>query len=179
MSCRILLVDDDKSFTEQIASLLAPEGYFVFREHDSSKVTELLNQNEYELVLLDIQMPKPDGLTLLKKILARVECSYEIKERIRERIAEAKRAGNPRESFRTFLQRAIETAHALDKDLLQEYLLRAVNDRGREEQIAGFMLPEKWQLLREVAVDLGCSLRQAGIAAMLYLEDFEDGKVCA
>lgn len=71
MSCRILLVDDDELFTEQIAALLNPEGYTLSREHNSSKVIKRLNKNDYELVLLDIQMPAPDGLTLLKEILAR------------------------------------------------------------------------------------------------------------
>jgi len=71
MSCRILLVDDDEFFTEQIASLLVPEGYTVTREHSSAKVIKLLDENEYDLVLLDIQMPPPDGLTLLKEILTR------------------------------------------------------------------------------------------------------------
>jgi two-component system nitrogen regulation response regulator NtrX len=71
MSCRILLVDDDEFFTEQVAALLAPEGYSISREHNSAQVIKLLSENEYDLVLLDIQMPPPDGLTLLKEILTR------------------------------------------------------------------------------------------------------------
>jgi two-component system nitrogen regulation response regulator NtrX len=69
MDAGILIVDDDPLFTEQVASLLANENYDVTREHTSSKVISLLQQSEFAVILLDIQMPAPDGLTLLKEII--------------------------------------------------------------------------------------------------------------
>jgi len=68
---RILIVDDDKLFTEQIASLLKSAGYTAIREHDSSRVERDLEEAEYQAVLLDIQMPDPDGITLLKRLVKR------------------------------------------------------------------------------------------------------------
>ena len=69
MKPKILLVDDDWLFTEQITSLLASEEYEISCEHDSGKVIKRLRETEYDLMLLDIQMPPPDGLTLLRNII--------------------------------------------------------------------------------------------------------------
>jgi two-component system, NtrC family, nitrogen regulation response regulator NtrX len=69
MRPKILLVDDDRLFTEQITTLLSSEDYEISREHNSSNVIKNLRETEYDLMLLDIQMPPPDGLTLLKEIL--------------------------------------------------------------------------------------------------------------
>jgi two-component system nitrogen regulation response regulator NtrX len=68
---RILIVDDDRLFTEQIESLLKSAGYIPTRLHDSSKVETALDETEYEAILLDIQMPDPDGITLLRRIIKR------------------------------------------------------------------------------------------------------------
>lgn len=69
MTSRILLVDDDPLFTEQIAALLTREKHSVAREHNSKNVLALLRKDSFDLVLLDIQMPDPDGIALLKQIM--------------------------------------------------------------------------------------------------------------
>lgn len=68
MGAGVLIVDDDPLFTEQVASLLERENYNTTREHTSSRVMDLIAKNEFEVILLDIQMPAPDGLALLGEI---------------------------------------------------------------------------------------------------------------
>jgi len=71
MNCKVLLVDDDKLFTEQIASLLASESYTVISENISNNVIKQIDESEFAVVLLDIQMPPPDGMSILREILKR------------------------------------------------------------------------------------------------------------
>ncbi|MDM8526826.1 response regulator [Anaerolineales bacterium HSG24] len=65
---KILIVDDDRHFIQQVRELLAGFGYesgFVTRaEHLFPK----LEREEFSLILLDINMPSTDGVTLLKQL---------------------------------------------------------------------------------------------------------------
>jgi putative nucleotidyltransferase with HDIG domain len=65
---RILIVDDEPWITEVIAEQLALEGFRPQETNDSSQVMGLLSGEAYDLVILDIYMPAPNGLVLLKEI---------------------------------------------------------------------------------------------------------------
>lgn len=64
----ILVVDDEPNIVELITYNLEKEGYRVFKALDGSAAWELLEENIYDMVLLDIMMPDIDGLTLCRKI---------------------------------------------------------------------------------------------------------------
>ncbi len=65
---RILLVDDDPNIQSMYSKLLKGEGYEVYQALDAEKATELLITQPIDLVLLDINMPRLDGV-LMREVI--------------------------------------------------------------------------------------------------------------
>jgi two-component system, OmpR family, response regulator ResD len=65
---RILIVEDDQFLREFYQELLSSEGYAVDVAVDGEAGSLKLAQGGYDLVLLDIMMPKKDGLQVLKDL---------------------------------------------------------------------------------------------------------------
>ncbi len=65
---RILIVEDDHDLRELYAEVLRDEGYEVDESSDGEGGLEHINSEHYDLILLDIMLPKKDGLELLKQI---------------------------------------------------------------------------------------------------------------
>ena len=68
MAKRILVVDDDEMVLMALNELLAPEGYEVDAILRVSEALEKLDQDGYDLMMLDIIMPEMDGFELCKRI---------------------------------------------------------------------------------------------------------------
>ncbi len=68
---RILVADDDREIVKAIAILLEQEGYEVFRAYDGMQALEVLAEQQIQLVLIDVMMPKLDGLSAVMKIRER------------------------------------------------------------------------------------------------------------
>ena len=64
----ILVVDDDREIVESIGIFLHGEGYKVFKAYDGMEALETLSENEVHLMILDIMMPKLDGIKTLMKL---------------------------------------------------------------------------------------------------------------
>ena len=58
---RILVVDDDRSFRRTTAELLRDDGYRVESAGDGGEACRMLDENTYDLVLMDLRMPGVDG----------------------------------------------------------------------------------------------------------------------
>ncbi|MBB2485904.1 response regulator transcription factor [Mitsuaria sp. WAJ17] len=68
---RLLLVEDDLMIGEPLLDLLRAEGYAVDWVRDGEMAdTALLSQN-YDLLILDLGLPKADGMTVLKQLRSR------------------------------------------------------------------------------------------------------------
>ena len=65
---RILVVDDDKAIADSTAIYLKNEGYDVLTAKDGAQALVVLENHEVHLVLLDIMMPRMDGITATLKI---------------------------------------------------------------------------------------------------------------
>lgn len=65
---RILIAEDEKSLNKVITKELQANHYTVDACHDGEEAWEYLSVTSYDIVILDIMMPKMDGLTLLKKV---------------------------------------------------------------------------------------------------------------
>ncbi|HEX9828706.1 MAG TPA: sigma-54 dependent transcriptional regulator [Bacteroidota bacterium] len=64
----ILAVDDEDTFLELITTLLTQEGYVVETANDGVTAINKLQAKGYDLVLLDMKMPRVDGMEVLKFI---------------------------------------------------------------------------------------------------------------
>ena len=65
---KILIVDDDRAICDYMQTLLARDGYQVKTMSDPTGVTPELKKNDYHLVILDLMMPKRDGIEVLREI---------------------------------------------------------------------------------------------------------------
>ncbi|OGV60980.1 MAG: hypothetical protein A2283_10030 [Lentisphaerae bacterium RIFOXYA12_FULL_48_11] len=63
---KILVVDDEKGFTEVISDSLKTEHFEVDCASSGTEALDLLKGEKYHLVILDIMMPKVDGIQVLK-----------------------------------------------------------------------------------------------------------------
>ena len=64
----ILVVDDNKEIVFSLGKLLEYEGYRVLKAYDGIEALETLKENEVDLILLDVMMPRLNGLSALMKI---------------------------------------------------------------------------------------------------------------
>lgn len=67
-SISILVVDDEESFVEVLEVLLRQEGYAVEVAKDGVAAINALQQRTFDLVLLDVKLPRVDGVEVLKFI---------------------------------------------------------------------------------------------------------------
>ncbi|WP_242315090.1 response regulator transcription factor [Bacillus cereus group sp. BfR-BA-01355] len=64
----ILVVDDEKEIRKLISIYLKNEGYEVLQAGDGEEGLELLKKNEVHLIVLDIMMPKIDGIHMCMRV---------------------------------------------------------------------------------------------------------------
>lgn len=67
----ILVCDDEKDIVSALTIYLTTGGYQVFPAYDGVEALNILEREEIHLVLLDIMMPKLDGIAALRKIRER------------------------------------------------------------------------------------------------------------
>ncbi|PJA77504.1 MAG: hypothetical protein CO150_00475, partial [Nitrospirae bacterium CG_4_9_14_3_um_filter_53_35] len=67
-STKILVVDDDKAARKSIRSILEQEGYLVLEAEDGASGLQQVKTENPDLVLLDIVMPRVDGIKVCKSI---------------------------------------------------------------------------------------------------------------
>lgn len=70
---KILLVDDDIDLTELLAELLSLEGFNTHVVHNGQEALNELEQQQYDLILLDVMMPVLSGIETLKQVRQKYE----------------------------------------------------------------------------------------------------------
>ena len=65
---RLLLVEDDLMIGESVLDLLRGEGYAVDWVKDGEMADTALDSQTYDLVLLDLGLPRRDGLAVLHRL---------------------------------------------------------------------------------------------------------------
>lgn len=68
LSRRILLVDDDELLRDLLEMTLALEGYQVGVASNGAEALALLENTEFDLIILDLMMPILDGMRFLKRL---------------------------------------------------------------------------------------------------------------
>ncbi|NLL75794.1 MAG: response regulator transcription factor [Clostridiales bacterium] len=64
----VLVVDDDREIVKAIALLLEKEGYDVLKAYDGMQALEIVSEKSVQLIIIDVMMPKLDGLSAVMKI---------------------------------------------------------------------------------------------------------------
>ena len=64
----ILVCDDDKEIVEAIEIYLQQEGYHILKAYDGEEALEVLKENEVHLLIMDVMMPRLDGIRATLKI---------------------------------------------------------------------------------------------------------------
>lgn len=71
---KVLIVDDDKDISDLISLVLKKEGIDSTIVNDSTKVSEIIEKDYFDLILLDIMMPELSGIEVCTKIRDKVNC---------------------------------------------------------------------------------------------------------
>jgi CheY-like chemotaxis protein len=71
MSARILVVDDDPQILKLYSKILTKGGYAVTIEPSGKQAIKILEDEPFDLLVLDLCMPQPDGFEVLEKIRTR------------------------------------------------------------------------------------------------------------
>ena len=64
---RVLVVEDETRLSEQLSAACSQAGYAVDCAFDGERADFLVNTEEYDAIVLDLGLPKTDGLTLLRR----------------------------------------------------------------------------------------------------------------
>lgn len=67
---KILLVEDERKLNEALAGILKQNKYSVDCAYDGEQGLDMALSNGYDCILLDVLMPKMDGITMLKELRA-------------------------------------------------------------------------------------------------------------
>ena len=68
MNIKILVIDDDPSICEYLHTLLSKDGFDPVTVQEPMKGLDLLRQDKFQLVILDLMMPQLDGIAALEEI---------------------------------------------------------------------------------------------------------------
>src|ERR1700722_12579031 len=69
-SGHILIVDDEREICQLVQDYLTEEGYRVSISHDGGDMRRVIGQSPVDLVLLDVVLPREDGLSLARVLRA-------------------------------------------------------------------------------------------------------------
>lgn len=64
----ILVCDDEKDIVSALKIYLEPEGYRVLEAYNGQEALDILDREQVHLILLDIMMPKMDGISTVSKL---------------------------------------------------------------------------------------------------------------
>ena len=65
---KLLIIEDDKDLSSALQRVLKIEKYDVDAAYDGVEGLDYINSSEYDLIIMDVMMPKLDGLSLVKQL---------------------------------------------------------------------------------------------------------------
>ena len=75
---RILLAEDEKALSKALTVILERNYYTVDAVYDGQSALDYLECTDYDGIILDIMMPKVDGITVLKKLRERANMAFPV-----------------------------------------------------------------------------------------------------
>ena len=68
MARKVLVVDDEKLIVKGIRFSLEQDGFEVYSAYDGEEALEMIRANDYDIVLLDLMLPKMNGLQVFQQV---------------------------------------------------------------------------------------------------------------
>lgn len=68
MNCSVLVVDDEHDIRQLLSTMLTMMGYQSFVAHDGLDALEKISECQPDVLLLDVMMPRMDGLALCRRL---------------------------------------------------------------------------------------------------------------
>lgn len=65
---KIFIVDDDKDIVTLVNDILSDEGYIVEKAYNGKEALQKINENHFDLIILDVMLPDMDGFEVCRKI---------------------------------------------------------------------------------------------------------------
>ena len=65
---KLLVADDERVIRDLLRKTLSREGYEVYKASDGLEALNKIKKNNYDMLILDLKMPKINGMELLEKI---------------------------------------------------------------------------------------------------------------
>ncbi|MDP2543901.1 response regulator transcription factor [Photobacterium damselae subsp. piscicida] len=96
---KVLIVDDNHNIAETIADYLELEGMTIDCAYHGEAALNLVKENHYDVIIMDIMMPKLDGINAVKKLREEQFCNTPIlfltaKNQLEDKIAAFKAGGD-------------------------------------------------------------------------------------
>lgn len=96
---KVLIVDDNHNIAETIADYLELEGITIDCAYHGEAALNLVKENHYDVIIMDIMMPKLDGINAVKKLREEQFCNTPIlfltaKDQLEDKIAAFKAGGD-------------------------------------------------------------------------------------
>ncbi|GIU40310.1 DNA-binding response regulator [Shewanella sairae] len=96
---KVLIVDDSHNLAETIADYLELEGMVIDCAYHGEAAINLLSENSYDVIIMDIMMPKLDGISAVRKLRQDLYCNTPIlfltaKDSLEDKVAAFKAGGD-------------------------------------------------------------------------------------
>jgi len=129
---RVLVADDERAIAEGLGAILSDEGYEITIAPDGEKALEELAAGSYGVALIDLKMPKIDGLALMNELQARniaTECIIITGQATIDSAVQAMREGAYDYIEKPLNQEKLNRVKALIPKALEKY---AIGQKNRE-----------------------------------------------
>lgn len=88
---KVLVVDDEPGMRETLVDILETVGYEVSAAGDGEQALDAVRENDVDVVVMDVQMPKRDGVSVLQQLRPPpptiiMMTAYAIEERLRSAV---------------------------------------------------------------------------------------------
>ncbi|MFD0987036.1 TackOD1 domain-containing metal-binding protein [Methyloligella solikamskensis] len=173
MSARILVIDDDPLMTDVASAALSAKGFSVDQAESCLSAIDLIKKNDYELALIDYQMPDIDGLTsarLLQSLTAETHVPRLVA--LTGNIEKLRAQKGAEDAFYDVLEKPISPA-----DIVR-YVQRTLGetDRGRLANLARSLWEQRGFKTAPRAITVPVPTRDQSTALSLFFQPAEDGE---
>lgn len=69
MKARVLMIEDDNDLCDEMKCIFQSKGYDFNQVHDGIKGFQMIEDHEYDVILLDLKLPGMSGCSILKQII--------------------------------------------------------------------------------------------------------------